>query len=288
MRKSKVWGLLVVMAVILVLGWVNFKNRIVALNFLTDTDDYQIRVLTWNIHGQNQLDSKKQADIAEIIISQESDIVLLNEFTLDSCLVIDSLLSLYYPYKEEARARTRAGDIFYAMMPLVESGKFKRIKPYKRVQALQAKVCLEDDSLFIIGCHLSGNNRHGQIGINDTDSLRKMKTFWGQYRHAQEMRMGNASSLKKIITDSDLPIIVMGDMNDFEASAPMDSLKDAGLRNAWWEGGFGYGATYHEGWLRLRIDHICYNDKLRLKGVRVVKTDLSDHNILLADFSLAN
>jgi endonuclease/exonuclease/phosphatase (EEP) superfamily protein YafD len=80
----------------------------------------------------------------------------------------------------------------------------------------------------------------------------------------------------------------MGDMNDFNVSAPMDSLKDAGMKNAWWEGGFGYGATYHEGWLRLRIDHIYYNDKLRLKDVKVVKTDLSVHNILIADFSVVN
>ena len=80
----------------------------------------------------------------------------------------------------------------------------------------------------------------------------------------------------------------MGDMNDFNHSAPMDSLKDVGMRNAWWEGGFGYGATYHEGWLRLRIDHIYYNDKLSLKGVKVINTDLSDHNILIADFSIVD
>ena len=85
-----------------------------------------------------------------------------------------------------------------------------------------------------------------------------------------------------------LTMIVMGDMNDFDTSAPLDSLKEAGMKNAWWEGGIGYGATYHEGWLRLRIDHIYYNEKLELKDVKVVKTDLSDHNVLIADFSIAN
>ena len=35
-----------------------------------------------------------------------------------------------------------------------------------------------------------------------------------------------------------------------------------------------------------RIDHIYYNDKLELKDVKVVETDLSDHNILIADFGL--
>ena len=68
----------------------------------------------------------------------------------------------------------------------------------------------------------------------------------------------------------------------------MDSLNDAGMKNAWWEGGFGYGTTYHKGWLRLRIDHIYYNEKLMLKNVKVVDTNLSDHNILIADFSINN
>ena len=83
-------------------------------------------------------------------------------------------------------------------------------------------------------------------------------------------------------------MIVMGDMNDFNHFAPMDSLRDAGMKNAWWEGGFGYGATYHAGWLKLRIDHIYYNERLCLKNVKVVNTDLSDHNILLADFAFNN
>jgi len=65
-------------------------------------------------------------------------------------------------------------------------------------------------------------------------------------------------------------------------------LKDAGLKNAWWEGGFGYGATFKQGWMRLRIDHIYYNDKLELKNIKVVETELSDHNMLVADFSLAH
>ena len=147
---------------------------------------------------------------------------------------------------------------------------------------------MDKDSLYILGCHLVGNNSEGQIEINDADSLRRVKTFWEHYRNAQEKRKENAHFLKNTIQESALPMIVMGDMNDFNHSAPMDSLKDVGMRNAWWEGGFGYGATYHEGWLRLRIDHIYYNDKLKLKGVKVVETDLSDHNILVADFEFAN
>lgn len=199
-------------------------------------------------------------------------------------MMIDSLLSEHYPYKDDVNAKIKAGDIFYSKVQLVESGKIDKVIP----NGIYSKMCIANDSLYVLGCHLPGNNYEGQIEIDDTDSLRRVKTFWGRYRHAQEKRKASASFLKKTIRESSLPIIVMGDMNDFNYSAPMDSLRDVGMKNAWWEGGFGYGATYHEGWLRLRIDHIYYNEKLKLKDVKVVKTDLSDHNILIADFSINN
>ena len=54
---------------------------------------------------------------------------------------------------------------------------------------------------------------------------------------------------------SDVPCIVMGDMNDVSGSPCMKVFANAGLRDTWWDGGFGYGATIHEPVL-YRIDHV--------------------------------
>jgi len=286
MSKWKVSCLIVALAVFVVLFWINKKYKVVAFNACNDYKAPHFRVLTWNICGSNIDNEEVQKEISQLLIAQNADFIQLNEFTLDSCLVIDSLLSEHYPYKEDAIAKIKAGDIFYSKIPLVESGKYKTSIKYQAVQALQSKIIVNEDSIFIIGCHLWGNNHQGQIGLDNTDSIPMVKTFWGRYRNAQEKRKEDISNIKKTIFECQLPVIVMRDMNDFNMSSPMDSLKDVGMKNAWWEGGFGYGATYHEGWLRLRIDHIYYNDKLSLKGVKVVNTDLSDHNILIADFSI--
>ena len=88
--------------------------------------------------------------------------------------------------------------------------------------------------------------------------------------------------------EAECPVIVMGDMNDFSCSSPMDSLKAVGMKNAWWEGGNGYGATFHDGWMRLRIDHILYSDELKLQSIKVIETNLSDHNPVVAGFSVNN
>lgn len=280
--KYRVFGLLLIFAVVVLLLWGNIKFCIFAFNIGNDSDDHQIRVLTWNICGANIGNKDEQEKATRLILAQDADLVQLNEFTLDSCLVIDSILSEHYPYKADVNAKILAGDIIYSKGQLFESGKTNAAIP----NGIFSKICVGDDTLYILGCHLPGNNYEGQIEIDNTDSLYRVKTFWERYRSAQEKRKESACFLKNTILDNTMPIIVMGDMNDFNISAPMDSLRDAGLKNAWWEGGFGYGTTYHEGWLRLRIDHIYYNDKLELKGVKVVETDLSDHNPLIADFSI--
>lgn len=79
----------------------------------------------------------------------------------------------------------------------------------------------------------------------------------------------------------------MGDMNDFNCSAPLDTLMSCGLKDSWWEGGNGYGSTFHSGWMRLRIDYILHSKELKLENVKVIDTDLSDHNPLVAGFSIS-
>ena len=282
--KFKVFGLFIILTDVILLIWANNKYCLFAFNFDDKSGVHQFRVLTWNIHSTNIENQGEQESIARLIIAQDADIIQLNEFTLDSCLLIDSLLSEHNPYKVDVNAKVKAGDVFYSKVQFVESGKIDKVIP----NGIYSKMYIGKDSLYVLGCHLPGNNHEGQIEIDDADSLRRVKLFWGRYRHAQEKRKESVRFFIKKIRESSGPIVMMGDMNDFNASAPMDSLKDAGMKNAWWEGGFGYGATYHEGWLRLRIDHIYYNEKLKLKDVKVVNTDLSDHNILIADFSITN
>ena len=262
----------------------NEQYQVIALHGVNSEEDYQLRVLIWNIHGTECLNDGHQEAIAGLIVAQNAEVVLLNEFTMSSCLLIDSLMSIHYPYTNVARAKVKSGDIIYSKIPFAESGRFK-VKGLRKT--IYSKIIVGADTVYIVGCHLAGNNNEGQIEIDDTDSLRKVKNFWGRYRRAQEKRKEHARLLKEIIQNNSSPMIVMGDMNDFQHSAPMDSLRDAGMKNAWWEGGLGYGATYHQGLLRLRIDHIYCNNKLTLRNVKVVETNLSDHNIMTADLSIA-
>lgn len=79
----------------------------------------------------------------------------------------------------------------------------------------------------------------------------------------------------------------MGDLNDISGSYAIRRIQKAGLADAWWEGGCGYGSTFHDGLIRLRIDHILYpKGKLELKGISIIDNDMSDHNALVAGFDI--
>lgn len=55
----------------------------------------------------------------------------------------------------------------------------------------------------------------------------------------------------------------MGDLNDISGSTPLRTLEYSGLKDAWWEGVVGYGATIHNPF-PYRIDHIMFTPGLNI------------------------
>ncbi len=114
MSKIKIFLFLILILVIAWGVWVNGKYEIVAVHPFFDEKDYELKVLTWNVHRSAIVNEEQQFEMAKEVIAQEADVVQLNEFTLDSCLVLDSLLRLHYKYVEDANANSASGDIIYS------------------------------------------------------------------------------------------------------------------------------------------------------------------------------
>ena len=152
-------------------------------------------------------------------------------------------------------------------------------------------------SAAIIYClHLQSNNLvNGDTFYPDSIADRGgIMRYLDNYKAASEIRREQA---ELIVSDlSSDPSIVMGDMNDVCGSPCMKVFAEAGLRDAWWEGGLGYGATIHSP-LPYRIDHVLYGvpsfkgfqvpSGFNLKGIKKVSANgLSDHDALVADFKI--
>lgn len=245
----------------------------------------ELMVMTWNVHCSKGADSVRQKTIADLILDIDADFVQLNEYNQDSCLIIDSLLKTRYPYTEEYQSHRYCGDIFYSKRTISNSGRVYTPIGQESIQTIKATIAVGSDSVQVFGVHMASNHYKGTTFekefVSDTTSYYK-------YKDAQENRCFQAHWTKEAVGESKHPVIVMGDMNDFNCSAPLDTLTGCGLKDSWWEGGNGYGCTFHDGWMRLRIDHILHSKNLKLQSIKVINTDLSDHNPVLAGFSIVH
>ena len=269
-----------------VVSYLNWRYEVIAVHPLRSDGQHELKVMTWNVHCSRGADSLRQRDIASLIIKKNADVVLLNEFNQDSCKVADSLLRMRYHHIVEHRSHKKCGDIFYSKYEIYNSGRIISPVKGKPILGIKTTIAVGKDSVLILGVHLMSNQSYKSNLGKEKGSGNNNNLSFANYKEGQGLRCFQAECTKNEILKSRHSVIVMGDMNDFNQSQPLEILTSSGLRDSWWEGGFGYGATYHEGWLRLRIDHIYYNDRLKLESVKVVETKLSDHNPLVAGFSL--
>lgn len=261
----------------------NWKFEVIAVHPFYGADKHDLKVMTWNVHCSKWTDSTKQRKIAELILDVDADFVQLNEYNQDSCLVMDSLLRMRYSFTEEYQSHRFCGDIYYSKREMANSGHVWIPICGKSIQTIKATIAASNDSVQIFGVHFASNRYDGTTLVKELESD---STSYEKYKDAQEKRCFQAHWTKEAAMKSKHPVIVMGDMNDFSFSAPLDTLTSFGLIDSWMEGGNGYGCTFHDGWMRLRIDHILHSKELKLESIKVIDTNLSDHNPVVAGFSL--
>ncbi len=84
----------------------------IAFNPFYGEQKCDLKVMTWNVHCSSGADSIRQKEIANLILKENVDFVLLNEYNQDSCLVVDSILRKRLPYTVEHHSHKNCGDIF--------------------------------------------------------------------------------------------------------------------------------------------------------------------------------
>ena len=261
----------------------------VAINFWSDcfclgtanNNSGEIKILCFNINGAGSYNKKKTESIIKLIIEEDPDVVFLTE---NFYPIRDSLfdrLHEKYPYE----TRYMAHNILFSKYPLQEQV-FHERPDDGNGYIVQSKIIVNDTPLVLYGCHLSSNNYSSDLEYLTPRSIRSIsdiKTYFDNISYAALMRKREADIVAQSFNESD-NVIVMGDFNDICGSETLKTFSKVGLIDAWSEGGFGYGATIHLP-LPYRIDHIMYNDKLKLKGIKKIDTsDISDHDALVAVF----
>ncbi len=282
--KKRIACAVIIIILILLNWWAEcIPFRLWAVNAVRG--DRIVKVMSFNISGTATDIHSKALGLAQLIFSCDPDIVFIAEISNKNKPVLDSLMKPVYPYTAFTNGYAHC---FYSKRMVSGWRKLEN----DSVEHLGVYACMlpvDNDSITFYGCHFASNNYNEKQQYITPDSInnhKEFKTYMSDIKRAYRLRAGEASILAREVVMSKLPIIVMGDFNDVGGSAAVKTLENVGLEDAWWKGGFGYGATIFYP-LPYRIDHILYSKELKLANIKVVDSEgLSDHDALYAEFEI--
>lgn len=281
-RKRWIIAIIVLFACVAI----NWHYKCFALHICCDDSisKCSISIMCYNIEGMNGEIKEKAPKIFNQISRYNPDIVFITEYSEQDVLALDTLLKKQYPYSSEDLHNE--GSYFYGKHPLSQAQRLKDITSGEYIGVFLCDAYVNNDTIRLLGCHLFSNNYDSSHIRVTPDSIRnnyEVLSYIKNIKWASEKRQKEAQTAARMIPEG-CQALSMGDLNDVCGSKTLRVLESAGLKDAWWEGGLGYGATIHHP-LPYRIDHIMHSKDLKLKQINIVDSEgVSDHDALYAVF----
>ena len=214
-----------------------------------------ISVMCFNIGGSEFYTINDARQVYLLINKCNPDVVFISEFANKHSDFLDSLLKTDYRYTTSPNSM--CNHYFYSRYPLFNYRRLVGNLEYLP-GVFVCNIAKGEDTITVFGCHLASNNYTTDRVYFTPDSLKSCRDFIDYYHN-----MNNALTLRRMeknaiideLNSTNYSAILMGDFNDVSGSEIICSLEKQSLKDAWWEGGVGYGATFHKP-LPYRIDHI--------------------------------
>ena len=138
--------------------------------------------------------------------------------------------------------------------------------------------------------HLESNN------ISIVSIIKKIGRGYDEFSHefaqahekvkkSSTRRGSQVRALLDNISESGLPAVICGDVNDTPVSYCFRSLRH-GRKDTFREAGKGFGATYRILWPLLRIDYVFVPESAGVLAHRTLRLDCSDHYPVIAEISM--
>lgn len=251
-----------------------------------DEDALTVMSFNCNLLPEFRYDTQRRNELIQLIDEVSPDIFFLTEnyvFWEDSLWIT---IHDQYPYR--TRQYNFLGNYFYSKFPIIEEIEYDGRNKHN----IFCQIDYSGSAVNLFGVHFSSNNYNADDEYLTPDSLQSRNEVFEYLKNIINAGKRRREDARKVVETIDRlkhqgnsnPTLVMGDFNDVGGSPTLRILESEGLKDAWWKGGAGYGATIRQP-LPYRIDHILYDDQLILESIRKINTEeISDHEALVAKF----
>lgn len=277
-------------------------------NEINKKSERTLKVMTWNVHGMGIFNKPRNKEFEKRIITylqeQDADILCLPEYYTPRNNILkphsQHILrnSGYKEYRfnvdNDLGPNSYLGTAFFSKYP-IRNYEVHTLSKY--IFMLQSDVLLPGNvtmRMFFVHLNTFGLSDNEKAYIEDVKHRKKdidssfdlSKSFAGKFAQAFVRRAEEAVKAVAVIKQSPHPVLICGDFNDLPGSYTYTIFR-SDLKDAFIEKGRGLGRTYSQISPTLRIDHIFYDPAaLRIIGFETPRSDLSDHNPVIANFEI--
>ena len=301
---NPVWSVISIIA--LLVGWKQLSVLFATNKYETFTekkDSSYLRIVDWNIRSlvglSNKADKKRmdRATIPETIITQNPDIICLQEFNNSDAQNNLSPFKNKYPYHyfskdfQRARQSYQAGSIIFSKYPIVDSGKV-RFPGTLGESLIYADIQTPRKIIRVFTTHLQSfkfkkedYDRIEKIKKTEEEALPASRSIIQKMKRAYTKKGEQADIVREALNKSPYPGVICGDFNDVPNSYTYFHIRKD-WQDVFLETSLGIGRTYLALAPTLRIDYILPDKHFFIDQFDLVDEDLSDHLMLVTDLGI--
>lgn len=262
-----------------------------------------IKIVSWNAHGMGIYNRPRNKEfdkrLLEFIKSQDADVLCLLEYPTPRASFMKPFTSKIVSNNNYKEFRFKDDNVLSKIVFLgtavFSKYPFHNFMTYKLseyIYMLQGDVQLPNGQLirmFFMHLNTFGLSDHDKAYIEEVKEkgsgyLDSSSSYVAKLNRGFVRRSKETDIAAGIIEKSPYPVVICGDLNDLPGSYTYTKLR-GNLNDAFVSKGVGIGRSYNQIMPTIRIDHMFYDPSaLKIIGFDCPKTDLSDHNPLIANF----
>jgi endonuclease/exonuclease/phosphatase family metal-dependent hydrolase len=267
--------------VTILIGYGHFRNYVGwhFQNSKTQSAD-ELVIMSYNMGGLTELSAKldvaqKQQKLQTLAKAHKPDILCAQEISNQEQLnAIKKIFGFKYHFKEDA-------TVLFSKFPFLRQQAFN----FKKAEngCLWAELSTPAGDIRFYNLHLQSNKLTRTATRITTEGDIREKETWkdirfvlSRYKQGVLVRSEQVEEVKTHMTDSRLPVIVCGDLNDTPISYVYNQIA-SDLKDSFTEKGFGLGATFAGRLPSLRIDYVLTSHEFSIASHKVLDVELSDH-----------